>query len=210
MLVAPMMVSVADATAALSLPAEYADQLERWIKAVTGSILRMVDREKFGLLSTVVEELAGSGRQKLLLARGPVVGTPVVLEDDAAVTDFVIAPRWAMLYREAGWQKNLAVVNSFGILAEPTGEAGNTISVTYRAGFVPYDQDITVDGTVEHLVADVPEEIVEAAIELLAARLTRRQHSSGVASETVGSMSISYRKTDEMPEAALAALDPWK
>lgn len=139
-------------------------------------------RRTFASTTYTTEMYDGTGTSLLNLRHFPIIGTPVVLEAGSALivgTDPNASPNPDVLVyaREGQLRRYLYIW-----LPYP-----NWYSVTYTAGF-----------------AAVPDEIVEAAIELTLIMLKEKERA-GLAQHTTGAVTSTYIRT--LPESAQRALD---
>jgi len=179
-------------------------RVERYITAASMTAARIIDRP-LHYDPAVVERVAGSGGNRLLLSRTPIVSiASVVIDGEAAdVADIVVESRTAgILYREAGWPwaPQLQPGPSYHPLP---GTEAPSIVVTYAGGWVTPTQ---VAGP---LTLTVPEDLADAVLELVTSRWKRRGNDLRVTSSNNTASSYAFGGVS-MPPEVLAVFESYQ
>lgn len=153
---------------------------DAWIKRYLG---RDIEAANY------IEQVDGSGAPIQILKQYPIISVTSVYDDTARAfgsdtllvenTDFLV-------YKEEGY---LEIIDGGDFV-----EGQKNVKVSYRAGYE---------------TADIPKDLKQAEIELVANEY-RRKETEGVKAMTVGAFSVSYDSTETMPSEIKAVLDSYK
>lgn len=149
---------------------------------------------------TYRETLPGYGDYRLMLSRTPIVGTPTILCDSEAITDFVVEERDAgFLWRKTGWKWTVAP--GWHITWAPVaGSEDLKFIVSYNAGYVlPGDV-----GT-----RTLPEDIEQACIQAVKAWFLARKRDPRIESESIGDYQVKYTP-GKLPLDCIQMVNPWR
>lgn len=146
--------------------------------------------------ATFSEEVhSGNDRQKLYLDHYPIISVTEVKEDDVALDadEYEVLANEGALFREAGWYGGtLAMASVLSTEPDPYAETRN-LKVTYTAGW-----------------ADVPDDIEQACLQMVALWYTGAG-TYGIEHETTpGGYSVTYSKATGVPEDIKQVLDLYK
>lgn len=146
--------------------------------------------------TTYTEEVhSGNGYQKLYLDHYPIISVTEVKEDDVALDsdEYEILSEEGAIFREAGWTGgSLAMADTLSTEPDPYAETRN-LKVTYTAGW-----------------ASIPDDIVQACLQLVALWYTGA-NSAGIERETTpGGYSVTYGKAVGVPDDIKLILDQYK
>lgn len=183
--------------------------IARWIDAASAVILGLCDPIRLSLYAKWRETLPGSGRDKLLLAKGPIKASPApaVTYDGEAVTGWAVDPDLNGLVLTDAYTGGYTftrqpIMTAIGIRSLETDMAVPEWQVTYEAGYVPESQT----GLTETLPADVK----QAALQLIVGWWRAYRRDPSVKSESVGNLSVTYSdEGGEVPPVVLALLAPY-
>lgn len=167
---------------------------------------------------TYVETLAGFGSVYMQLHESPIIGTPTVLFQGTAVTDFSVEdPDAGLLYRQALWTWTAQVGWVLTGWVAPRSEAVDAtgaFQVTYTAGFI-------LPGQVNPPVLPanggklLPRDIVKAARDLTRMFYLRKSLDPELAERRVGGFAgiqLRYQESDkvDLPRSIAWLLKPYQ
>lgn len=154
-------------------------KIERKIKAATTAIEKYCGR--IFAQQSYQEVINGSDSDILQITHTPIVGTPTVLCDGVAITDFEVRDAEAgWLYRETGWARAAWV--DWNIEATHYDSHYPVFAVSYTGGYkLPGEQDTTL-----------PADIEEACIVTVVQWIKRGKRDLDVKSKKVGDFSLTY------------------
>jgi hypothetical protein len=176
----------------------------------------------FGV-ATYVETFKGDNSQYQHLSRAPLVVITAVLEDGAAITDWLIEDAsTGALYRDAGWGRTAGALMwgweamSSGYIL-PGGNATQRYQVTYQAGYtLPANLPIAVP-SVPPAPPDpppLPGAVQRACIATIRDWWFTKDRDVSVASTRVDDIAVTYAasavQTGNLPAQALALLANYK
>lgn len=142
--------------------------------------------------AAIVESVAGFGTTDLVLSRFPIVAVASIAFDGVAqAIDFDLNSKSAgVLYRRTGW--TWTTIRNPGVAQDPLPDAEEKLfSVAYSAGWWTSAQ-----GPASALPAGatlLPDDIEQAALELVSSMYSRRGSGTDVASESLLGYSVTYR-----------------
>lgn len=166
-------------------------RLERYDLQASAAIQAYCDRE-FRKEATT-ERLQGSGTQRLVLSRTPLVSIASVVIDGETIDadEYEIEDAAAgILYRENGWPRLDNVVAGSISRDSMAGTGKADIVVTYTGGYVLPNDTV---GT-----RNLPVELEQACILTVTSLFRGRGRDRAVASKATGDASISYRLPNQI------------
>lgn len=187
-------------------------RLPRLIAAASAAILRHLNRPQLHYSAAYEETLAGHGRHRLVLGLCPVLDVTSVTIDGSTISadSYELEDAEAgLLYRSARWP--WTGYTRGGLPPQTDRDAGSEeacITVTYEGGYVTPAQAAEVGwaGPARSLPYDLEEACVQAVVNLY----RRGGDAAGIASESLGAYSVSYRIPDGagglLPDSVLAQL----
>lgn len=136
------------------------------------------------------EVIPGSGSTRLMLARTPIVGTPTIIVDSVAVTDFTVEDRDAgILYRRQGWTRQVSGWAGTINRDPDVYDSHPTFYVTYTAGYnLPSFKSDVADAT------PLPANIERACIVTVKTWYQRKNRDSEVSWKQIGDFALGFRK----------------
>lgn len=191
-------------------PGSEDSRLERYVSAASDAVRAYIGRASVHFDAAIVEALPGYGRQRLALARPPVLSVASVTWNGATVapTEYAIEDDTGLLFRRVGWPFSGSRRPDIVQDDRWPGTEERTIVVTYAGGWVtPRQADL--DGT---LTRSLPYDVEHAAILTVAALYRSRGTDPSIAAESLGSASVTYRGSAAvlLPDAAAAILAPYR
>lgn len=165
--------------------------INEWLKLAIPAASSALENytNKFWAYQQYDEVLSGSGSTRLMLARTPLVGTPVIVIDSNTVTDFTVDDASAgILYRRQGWVRETAGWG--GITRDPrVWDDHPNVYVTYYAGYnLPSFKTDIAD------VDALPANVERAAIVTVKSWYRTKNRDPNVSWKQVGDLALGYRK----------------
>ena len=168
-----------------------ASQMNDWIRMVIPAATAMIENEanNFWAAQQYEEVLSGSGSTRLMLARTPIVGTPTIIIDSNAVTDFTVDDAEAgVLYRRQGWIRQVSYWPNASRDPVPWDDHPN-IYVTYWAGYnLPSFETDTAGAS------GLPSNIERACIVTIKDWYQKRSRDPDVSWKQIGDFALGFRK----------------
>lgn len=213
-----LLVSIADLRDALDITdAAYDESLTRFVRRASSRIESYVGRSLFSQVYQVA--LPAYGGAILQLPRYPVRailrifdGTSTDTAAELSATDYRVDYERGHVYKETGFPWTYTSFPDVAPFPEPGQEYPNWL-VEFSAGYVPAggkNACSTGDGTTA-TGCTVPYDLQDAAITLTRSLWFGRTREPGVASKSVGELSVSYTaQHGSVPNDVAAILQPYR
>lgn len=163
-----------------------------WISLAISAASKLIEQEanQFFAQQRYRETIAGSGSTELMLARTPILGTPVILStDNEVIADFVVEDRDAgILYRRQGWTRDVSYLPSIthDFVSDVTHPR---FSIEYNAGYwLPSFPDAIADGQIR-----LPANVEQACVLTMKSWWTKKGRDANVSWKQVGNLALGYR-----------------
>jgi hypothetical protein len=171
------------------------DKIDRRILAASAAIERFCDR--IFARQTYVETINGDNSDTLMVTHTPIIGTPTVVSEGLAITDFEVSDAEAgWLFRETGWARGAWV--EWNVESTLIDSRYPQYSVTYEAGYkLPGERD-----------TDLPADIQEACIITVVQMIKRMQRDLDIKSKKVGDLSLTYGGSTDQAGIDEGAIPP--
>lgn len=176
-----------------------------WISLAISAASKLIEQEanQFFAQQRYRETIAGSGSTELMLARTPILGTPVIVStDNEVIADFVVEDRDAgILYRRQGWTRDVSYLPSithdfFPDISHPR------FSIEYDAGYwLPSFPTAMEDGQIR-----LPPNVEQACVLTMKSWWTKKGRDANVSWKQVGDLAIGYRG-DSAPKGDVQMLN---
>lgn len=176
-----------------------------WISLAISAASKLIEQEanQFFAQQRYRETIAGSGSTELMLARTPILGTPVILStDNEVIADFVVEDRDAgILYRRQGWTRDISYLPSITHDFVPD-VTHPRFSIEYNAGYwLPSFPDAIADGQIR-----LPANVEQACVLTMKSWWTKKGRDANVSWKQVGDLAIGYRG-DSTPKGDVQMLN---
>jgi hypothetical protein len=158
----------------------------------------------------VVEGVKAYGRPTIRLSRTPIVSITSIVVDGTELDDYSIedAVR-GRVYRSAGWPWTAAARGGITTPQVPGWETGSRIVAVYVGGWVTPKQAADTAGDPDPLERDLPWQVEDACVRLVASRWRGRGTDGSVISEAGQNVGVTFEPS-AVPRAVLAALAPYR
>jgi hypothetical protein len=191
-------------------------RLPRLIHAASAAVLGYINADAIHYAAAFVEKVTPRlGHPRLVLNRMPIISIgSIVLADGTtlAPTDYELEDAKAgFLWRSTGWVWPGLLRGGLLYTDPDMGTERASITVTYAGGWVTPNQ-VASSGWSALLPRTLPFDIEEATVQAVVARYRRGGTDPEVASESMGSYSVTYRAPPvggllPLPASACALLD---
>ena len=188
--------TLANAKAELNIPTATTTD-DTYIERLIGAMTQFAEtfcRRRFYYDAAITEYVAGFGTAYLQLARPPITSITSVTLDGSTISSSNYSVNGllnsGLIYSEVGWA-NTGLVGS-GITKNHTpGTEQKLYTVVYKGGWVTPTQDGTGSPV---LTRDLPYDLEDAVIQLVAYRYRQRGRDQSIMSESLLNASVSYKQ----------------
>jgi hypothetical protein len=163
-----------------------------WVSLAISAASKLIEQEanQFFAQQHYRETIPGSGSTELMLARTPILGTPVIVStDNEVIADFVVEDRDAgILYRRQGWTRDVSYLPSIthDFVSDVTHPR---FAVEYDAGYwLPSFPGAMEDGQIR-----LPPNVEQACILTMKSWWHKKNRDATVTWKQVGNLALGYR-----------------